>query len=153
MRSSKLDENPVEVPPYPDLRSISAESRTDPPRIIPFEKELLNEGGHFNVTKGDFRPPVSGIYHFQVSASSGFHVEDLGIRLIVNGQRVACGYTWQRKTASPQSVSFGVSLHLRKRSQVSLINSVGDLYEGAYGPTTFFTGWLVKEDLAKIGSE
>ena len=33
--------------------------------VIPFEKELLNEGEAMNMIRGTFTAPVPGIYHFQ----------------------------------------------------------------------------------------
>jgi len=112
--------------------------------VIPFETERLNEGGAMNLVTGIFTVPVDGIYHFEFTGIKLNDPTELRVFLQVNGVNIGEAYA----TNLPNHLSFsGIgSLRLKTGDQVRLYKTTGTIYDDV-DHYTFFTGWLVEEDL------
>jgi len=113
--------------------------------------ERLNEGAAFNLSAGIFTVPVSGIYHFDFSATKSPTTTYLWVYLKVNGVTIGDAYTSQTSNGvigENHTVSLSASLRLVAGDRVNLSNQNGVLDDANLSAHfTHFTGWLVEEDL------
>ena len=112
--------------------------------VIPFDIERLNVGGAMNLATGVFTAPVDGIYHFDFKGLKSTDPEQLFIYLQVNGVNIGTAYATNLPNYLGLS-GISASLKLETGDQVRLFKTTGTLHE--YRQYTFFTGWLVEEDL------
>ena len=112
--------------------------------VIPFEIERLNVGGAMNMATGVFIAPVDGIYHFEFNGMKNADPTAIFVFLQVNGINTGSAYaTYLPNYLGLSGIS--ASLKLETGDQVRLFKTTGTLHE--YRQYTFFTGWLVEEDL------
>ena len=113
--------------------------------VVPFEIEILNEGGAMDLATGRFTAPVPGIYHFEFSGITSSR--SLSIHLQVNGAWIGRGYTDSGILGNYDTVSLSSSLRLKAGDRVDLYKlGNGELYDDG-GHSTHFTGWLVEEGI------
>jgi len=119
---------------------------------IPFEVVRLNIGNAFNPKSGVFTAPVSGTYFFSFSAIRKNN-KDLYVHLRVNRVQVSVAYATSFQSWYNPTVMRSI-LKLEAGSKVDVWLKEGDIHdhnEENRGPHTHFVGWLLEEDLKKIG--
>lgn len=122
---------------------------------IPFENEVLNQGGAMNVTSGVFTAPVSGTYHFAFSAVKLDSPDHLTVSIRLNGKEYGRTHTEHfnqdnlTTIKTKSSVSLTALLYLKVGDGVNMCIGFGSggLFDNI-SHHTLFTGWLVNEELA-----
>jgi len=112
--------------------------------VIPFDIERLNVGGAMNMATGVFVAPVNGIYHFEFNGMKYVDSTAIFVFLQVNGDNIGSAYATNLPNYLGLS-GISASLKLKSGDQVRLFKTTGTLHE--WLQYTFFTGWLVEEDL------
>ena len=113
--------------------------------VIPFDVERLNVGGAMNLATGVFIAPVDGIYHFEFTGVKYADSSAIFIYLQVNGVNIGSAYATEMLPDFLGLSGISASLKLKNGDQVRLFKTTGTLHE--FQQYTFFTGWLVEEDL------
>lgn len=115
---------------------------------IPFEIEVLNIGGGFDLKKGFFTAPLGGIYEFIFNGIKTGSIQELFIALRLNGKPVV--YAWADYVLGHNfTTPFTIHsvLKVKKGDRIDLFNlGEGDLLDGIGIFTTHFTGKLVFHD-------
>jgi len=114
--------------------------------VIPFEKEVLNIGGAFDMKDNIFVAPRGGIYEFSFAGIKTGRSHHLAIALRLNGKPVA--YAWadcakKHKLYTPSSVHS--ILKMKKGDHVDLFMEEGELGTEKENDShsTHFTGKLL----------
>lgn len=116
--------------------------------IVPFEKEILNVGGAFNIKENTFTAPKGGIYEFNFKGSKNgiFTYAYLAIALRLNGDPVA--YAWAESVKNHNFFTpffLHSVLKMKKGDQIDLFMKEGVLFDDQ-NQNTHFTGKLVFEE-------
>jgi len=118
--------------------------------VVPFDTQLLNEGDAMDLATGVFTAPVNGIYYFDFKGMKYTDTDPIYVYLQVNGVSIGAAFA----TNLPDYLALSgisASLRLKVGDQVTLQKTSGTLHDsGLSGPLyhyTFFTGWLVEENL------
>lgn len=115
--------------------------------VVPFQVERLNVGGAMNLASGVFTAPVDGTYYFEFFGQKDeSNSLDLRIDFRLNSQIMNWAYT----PALPQffTTSSANLLRLKTGDKVDLYKNIGGiLYANNAGFQSYFTGWLLDEDL------
>ncbi|TRY54755.1 hypothetical protein DNTS_031271, partial [Danionella cerebrum] len=114
---------------------------------IPFDRILLNAGGHYSATSGKFNCMIPGVYYFTYDVTlSNKH---LAIGLVQNGQyRIK---TFDANTGNYDVASGSTILRLKKGDQVWLqifYSEQNGLFFDPYWTDSVFTGFLIFADQA-----
>ncbi len=113
--------------------------------VIRFDTQLLNEGDAMNLATGIFTVPVDGIYHFDFKGIKNWDPSWLRVFLQVNGVNIGEAFAGSESYAALSGI--GASLRLKTGDQVRLFKTEGIIHDYSAVHFTFFTGWLVEEDL------
>jgi len=113
--------------------------------VIRFDTQLLNEGDAMNLATGIFTVPVDGIYHFDFKGIKSSSPSWLRVFLQVNDVSIGEAFAGSENYAALSGI--GASLRLKTGDQVRLYKAEGIIHDYSPAHFTFFTGWLVEEDL------
>ncbi|KAL6037913.1 hypothetical protein STEG23_003322, partial [Scotinomys teguina] len=112
---------------------------------IKFDKILMNEGGHYNVSSGKFVCSVPGIYYFTYDITLAN--KHLAIGLVHNGQyRIR---TFDANTGNHDVASGSTILALKEGDEVWLqifYSEQNGLFYDPYWTDSLFTGFLIYAD-------
>ncbi len=113
--------------------------------VIPFQVARLNVGGAMNLASGVFTAPVDGTYYFEFVGQKDHDDNPLRIDFRLNSQRMNWAFTPDLpKWLTTSSANL---LRLKAGDKVDLYNGAGVLYAEDQGYQSYFTGWLIDEDL------
>ncbi|KAI9561346.1 hypothetical protein GHT06_012303 [Daphnia sinensis] len=126
----------------------SDELLSSSPKVIPFNVEILNEGGAMNLVSGTFTVPKTGTYLFDFSGVKDTSSGAMSVVFSVNDVKKA-------STLGDDPGQFTMNLpsiwHLVKGDTVKLTMSSGTLYsDDRNGPLVHFTGILLEEDIVFV---
>ncbi|XP_029439316.1 complement C1q tumor necrosis factor-related protein 2 [Rhinatrema bivittatum] len=112
---------------------------------IKFDKVLMNEGGHYNVTSGKYVCSIPGIYYFTYDITLAN--KHLAIGLVHNGQyRIK---TFDANTGNHDVASGSTVLPLKQGDEVWLqifYSEQNGLFYDPYWTDSLFTGFLIYPD-------
>ncbi|XP_078509548.1 complement C1q tumor necrosis factor-related protein 2 [Lissotriton helveticus] len=112
---------------------------------ITFDKVLMNEGGHYNVSSGKYVCSIPGIYYFTYDITLAN--KHLAIGLVHNGQyRIK---TFDANTGNHDVASGSTILLLKRRDEVWLqifYSEQNGLFYDPYWTDSLFTGFLIYPD-------
>ncbi|XP_072447129.1 complement C1q tumor necrosis factor-related protein 2 isoform X3 [Chiloscyllium punctatum] len=112
---------------------------------IKFDKILLNEGGHYNVSSGKFVCGIPGIYYFSYDITLAN--KHLAIGLVHNGQyRVK---TFDANTGNYDVASGSTIMYLKREDEVWLqifYSEQNGLYFDPHRADSLFTGFMIYVD-------
>ncbi|XP_028816282.1 complement C1q tumor necrosis factor-related protein 2 [Denticeps clupeoides] len=112
---------------------------------IRFNRILINEGGHYNVTTGKFLCGIPGVYFFTYDITLAD--KHLAIGLVHNGQYKI--KTFDGNTGNHDVASGSTVLRLKKNDQVWLqifYSEQNGLFFDPYWTDSLFTGFLIYAD-------
>ncbi len=117
--------------------------------VVPFEKELLNVGGAFNMKENTFTAPKGGIYEFNFKGMKNGELTYLVVALRLNGKPVANAWAESIKNHDFYTPFYLHSvLKMKKGDRIDLFMKQGTLLDDQY-QNTHFTGKLLFEDDVK----
>lgn len=112
---------------------------------IKFDKVLLNEGGHYNVSSGKFICGIPGIYYFSYDITLA--KKHLAIGLVHNGQyRIK---TFDANTGNYDVASGSTIMYLKRKDEVWLqifYSEQNGLFYDAHWADSLFTGFMIYVD-------
>ena len=118
-------------------------------RSIQFTTAVTNIGSHYDTSTGQFTCEYPGIYVFTVHIHKDNPHVEAKCYIRQNGSRKVFAYAWPNSSGSERGVhesSNTVVLHLSHNDNVDVGEcSNADSMDG-HGPTTSFTGFLLKAD-------
>jgi len=112
---------------------------------IRFNRILMNEGGHYNVTSGKFNCAIPGVYYFTYDITLAN--KHLAIGLVHNGQYKI--RTFDANTGNYDVASGSTILRLQKGDQVWLqifYSEQNGLFFDPFWTDSLFTGFLIFAD-------
>ncbi len=113
--------------------------------VIPFQREMLNQGGAMNLETGTFTAPRNGTYHFAFSGIKDGPGGDMYIFLQLNGEAVALAYVGG--TNGHFSYALKSTLKLKSGDEIRLYKYSGGILFDDSRQFTHFTGWMLEEEL------
>ncbi len=118
-------------------------------KVVPFEKEILNVGGAFNMKENTFTAPKGGIYEFNFKGMKNGALTYLVVALRVNGKPVA--YAWAEYVNRHDHYTpffLHSILKLKKGDRIDLFMEDGELLDDL-NQYSHFTGKLLFADDVK----
>ncbi|XP_076436729.1 cerebellin-3-like [Babylonia areolata] len=111
-----------------------------------FDRVLINEGGGYDPSTGQFTAPQAGLYSFSLHVVGGDHDGFTNLALQTGNQTVAVAFTEGQRIDSNDQGSCSAVLRLKQGQQVRVILEYGNpLIWGSN--LSSFSGFLVQADV------
>jgi len=112
---------------------------------IPFQVERLNIGNAMNLGTGVFKAPKAGTYSFAFTTTKTAIASSTYSFLLLNGNSIGINYAGE--TGTYFSGSMFATLKLKVGDEITVVLTIGTLFDSSGGHHTQFSGILLEEDL------